>query len=594
MTAKRRIVAWLAALPLLCLLLFSVFPSPVEADGTADLQLIDFYWNTDTEIKPGTAVTFTVTVRNGGSSAVTQPFTVTFGTAKTVFTALTHNGGLASGASVTLTSRPWTAKTGDYMVAACVNGDRTVAESDYTNNSAQANLRVALTKLSPANDRIADLMKQGGLTTLIFSDDFNSTDTMDLTNSAQAGYKWYVDHPYGASPLTAQDFTLKNGVLTLHQTTQSYYYAFGTMSCQSHLGFGYTTGYMEARLRVPRPRANTDGEEGFPAIWSLPPEKLYGPDNHWVELDWLEYWGDNSYSITLHEQYRDDNGKIYQHNKNSNHDAEGLNDGEWHVMGWLWQEGLLITYYDGEEVMRLTWREGEYADPVQITSKGLPMEGAFVHLDEQSMPIFINGSQDNPMELDYIRVWSGSSTLVPPVINREQTAADFLKQYLTGDDGVVITTVNAENYAAVLNGLSAWDAMTTAERTAVNEALAALGRSSYPALLVTAQSLKQAVTPSATVTSPTVGTTVPGSTTTTATAAISGTTVTEPSDEGATTAPTTATTTDGSTTTVPTVAVSTEPETRRSFWLPWGLLIAAGAAALVGGGLYCVWRRQRR
>ena len=483
------------AMMLTLLLLVGLLPAgavSVAAAGTADLAVLSMDFGNETEVKPGTRITFAVTVKNEGTAATDAPITVTFGTATQELARVTHTAAIAAGATVTIKAEPWTAVKGDYMVAVRVNGDKTVTESSYKNNTVQANLRVAETKLVSAYESTAKVLKDGGLNKLVFSDDFDSISTVDTANTAKEGYKWYVDRPYGASTLTTDDYSVKNGVMSVHNIVPTYNYGLGTVDCGSHVGFTFNTGYLEVRVRIPRPRKNVDGEKGVPAIWALPPEKLYGSDKHWVELDWLEYWGDAYYTVCVHEQIAQSNGTVYQHNKNSNTTGYGLNDGEWHVMGWLWQKGLLITYYDGEEVMRLTYKEGEYSTPMHTTVKGELQDSVFVHMDEQQMPIFIGGSKDNPMELDYVRVWDGNDSYVPPVPTyHKMSMSEFWMTYAADDDLEPIVDVNAYNYERILAGEKDYYRMEVSEKNALAKFMMDLEQPVYLTLLEKAQEVKK-------------------------------------------------------------------------------------------------------
>ena len=173
----------------------------VYAAEETDLVVTDFFWNTATQVKPGTEIVFSVTVKNEGTAAVTEPFDVTVGTAKTVFTTVTYSGGIPAGESVTVTSQPWQAVAGDHMVAVRIE----VADKNKSNNTKQTNLRVAEDVLISAFSNVQELLEQKNITSLIFSDDFDTLDVIDMEDTGKEGYKWYVDRPWGAVTLTAND-----------------------------------------------------------------------------------------------------------------------------------------------------------------------------------------------------------------------------------------------------------------------------------------------------------------------------------------------------------------------------------------------------
>ncbi len=487
----KRVMSLLLAL----ILLLGCVPV-VCAASRPDLTVTDLSWTGgDGQVAPGTSLTITATVKNNGSADITVPFTVAIYTTSVRIAEQMVNT-LDAGKSTTVTFSAWKATAGDYMVVAEADTAKAVAESDERNNTHQRNLRVANDRLA-AHSSMTDILQKAGMTDLIFNDDFNDAGSVDNQKTKKAGYKWYITRPYGAPDLEAGDYEVKNGVMTVKNVTPTYNYGLGTTDMDTFVGFDFNTGYLEVKLRIPRPRKNTESEKGVPAIWALPSEKLFYGTEHWVELDWLEYWGDNYYTICLHEQKRPAGGETTQWTKNSNTSFHGLNDGNWHVMGWLWQEGLFISYLDGKEVMRLKWEKGELAWPIQTVNTGELELGAFVKLDEQHLPVIIGGSQDNPLELDYVRVWDGktNSTYTPPEKELTpvttavfQMAADvFVHNYTTDDYAEPIKKVTKENYKNIVAGEDMWNVLSTERRNEINTLLAKNGQPSYDTLLTVAK-----------------------------------------------------------------------------------------------------------
>lgn len=371
----------------------------------ADLVVDALDWDGgDGQVKPDTELTFKVTVSNVGTADVTGAFTVdvAFGT-ETILT-LTHADGLKAGDSVTLTSEPWKAVEGDKMISARVNPDLAVEESNYaTNNTRQTNLRVAEDRYVPAYN--ADVVAEAGMFDLTFSDDFDDLSSVDTLASGDTGYKWYVSRQWNQADMTREDYAVEDGVLNLHHLDSRYAIGASTMDADTHTGFIYNKGYLEARLRIPVPQ-DIEGGNGKPAIWSLPPGKwceIAGQNKHWVEMDWLEYYGDGRYTITIHEQEKLDDGTQNWY-KSSNNAFNGLDDKEWHVMGFLWEENRLRCYVDGEMIREQTW-DGMPL-PVHQNQEGeFRIEGVFEIFNDQDMLLYIAGGRDVPLELDYVRVW---------------------------------------------------------------------------------------------------------------------------------------------------------------------------------------------
>ena len=456
------------------------------AAADVDLSVSALYWNAPTEVKPGTEIIFTAKVKNNGTEAVTDPFEVKFGTANQVFSKVTYSEGIPAGGEVIVKSEPWKAVEGDIMVAVRVNSTQTVAENSFKNNTAQTGLRVANDKLQPS-EFAKDAVEAAGMTSLVFSDDFDDLDFVDSENTGLEGYKWYVKRPYGAATLTPNDYSVQDGILNLHLEKSTYNYGLATYNHSTRNGFTYTKGYMEIRLRIP---SYDPDKSGGPAIWALPTTKLTNQATEWIELDWMEYWGITDkrpggyYTICLHEQHltgpiADNN--VATHYKNSNYMYTGLGDGEWHTMGWLWKDGFFMTYLDGQVVMSLSYDAKKDPIPKHGVVKGKDSIGVFSMLDQQLMPIIINGSKANNMEVDYVRVWN---------VNEYYTADDAAADEFVGSYAKDIKTVDATNYATILSGEAQWGKLSDAAKAKVNERLAEKELPAFTELLSQAKTVE--------------------------------------------------------------------------------------------------------
>ena len=145
-----------------------------------------------------------------------------------------------------------------------------------------------------------EIAKKYGMTQLVFEDDFDSMDTIDLGATGEAGYKWYVRRPYRSTTMTAEDITIENSILTLHEHNSLYNYGLATVDGHNGVGYAFNKGVLEFRIRIPHfDQDKHNGREygcGIPAVWSFPREKIYEYDGNyapqWIETDWMEYWGD--------------------------------------------------------------------------------------------------------------------------------------------------------------------------------------------------------------------------------------------------------------------------------------------------------------
>ncbi len=250
------------------------------------------------------------------------------------------------------------------------------------------------------------LAKERGMTRLVFEDDFDTIDTIDVNNTGAEGFKWYVDRPYRATVLEPDDYTVENSVLTLCNKLPTYNYGLCSYHPKKEIGYAFFKGVLEFRLRIPRPRANVEGEKGVPAVWSFPPNKLTDETLDWVEPDWMEYWGDGYWTTTVHHQKRDvKKGPLVHWISNPNHRAPvGLNDGEWHTITCLWDDGVLESYLDGELCVRITYGPKEL-EPTPYLHDCALSDDSYQPLEREPQALILGGSACNPLEIDWIRVW---------------------------------------------------------------------------------------------------------------------------------------------------------------------------------------------
>ena len=377
-----------------------------EKASDADLVVEALDWTGgDGQVKPGTKLTFTATVKNKGTADVAEPFKVEFRFGTDVVATAACDG-VKAGESVTVTAKPWRAIKGDRMLSAIVNPDLTVSESNYsTNNTRQINLRVANERVEPAYN--ADVVTEAGMLDLTFNDDFNDLSSVDTLASGAAGYKWYVTRQWKQTDMTREDYFVKDGVFTLEHLDSKYAIGASTVDSETAAGYTFNKGYMEIKLRIPEPIKN-EGVRSYPAIWSLPPGKwceIEGENTHWVEMDWLEYYGKGRYTITMHEQEYLEDGSLNQYTSNDN-TRHGLDDKEWHVMGFLWEDDHLRCYLDGELLREQTWSADTYPQPMHQNVDGeVRIEGVFDIFDTQESLLYLAGTRGMPLELDYVRIW---------------------------------------------------------------------------------------------------------------------------------------------------------------------------------------------
>ncbi len=373
----------------------------------AKLVITDLSWNAGDQPKPGTPITFSVTVKNEGPQTLLadakQSVVIVF-IDRTPLPQIKFNETFAVGESRVFESVVWEATPGDHVITATMDFAKPSPNNYGTGVIVTKHMRVADEALP-----IPAVAAAAGMNTLTFSDDFTTLSTIDVNATGSIGYKWYPTRPYDMTTLEPTDYEITENGLLLKEEKSTHNYGLCMLDIGTGAGWGYNHGYMEAKFRMPAVRL-TEGKGG-PAIWSLPDKRLWLWCNEWVEVDFMEYWGntfaeDLLYTVSLHHM-KDDcdfhtNYRIDNH-KTSHH--YGMGDGDWHVMGWLWEEGYLTTYVDGEKVMTQTWSKNGVPEPPAKIFTGDTADGAYALLDSQVMPVVINGAKTWPLEMEYLRIW---------------------------------------------------------------------------------------------------------------------------------------------------------------------------------------------
>ena len=462
----------------------------------------------DEQVKPGTKLTFAVTFSNKGEDPVKAGASFNIdvcmdGKAIQTLTYTAGPAGMAPGTTeLLLATESWETVEGDHIMSVRINPTLSVLEMNTDNNNkVQTLLRVSDTALP-----VPELAELAGFTTLGFSEDFDSLDTIDMYGTGADGYKWYVTRPYSAPNVETDDYEINDGVMTLKLSTPSYNYGLGTMDIHTGIGYEFNFGYMEFRIRMHDYDSNG---VGGPAIWSLPYDKLVNKCTRWVEMDWMEYWGtpsyakDGRYTVTLHDNSTADDPDGEHWYRNPNHADDAFGDQEWHTLGYVWDYGKLIAYLDGEVVMALHYTDDEGSTPMATVSKGDPLKAvdAFTPMNTQYLPFTICGSLDNQMDIDYIRVWTGHGGGGVPgdkvegdedgdddddnvVVDME--AEDFWYNYCTDIWGDPIAAVDGDNYQNVLFGKEIWEQLSDERKAEINALLKSYGQASYDEMLADA------------------------------------------------------------------------------------------------------------
>ena len=461
-----------------------------------DFVVKDIIWDGgDDQVAVGTELLFAVTVANEGVDSVPAGSVIEVDVAVDgqVVRTLTHTCSFemkTNDVIIVMDTAPWAATEGALVVSARANPRLSILEMNSANNANQVHLRVADERLvAPEIAQIA------GMDRLIFSDEFDTIDTIDTLATGAEGYKWYVTRNWGAGTVTRDAYDIEDGILTL-KNKNKYGITLSSVDINTQNGFSWNKGYLEVRLRIPHPET----DEGGPNVWSLPLGKMYetpGENVRWVEMDWIEFWGnvhhyDKGYwTVTLHDQTRPTGAsETTEWYSNTGNGINALGDKQWHTLGWLWDENMVQAYLDGEKVFEITYSEDDMPSSLPYLHKGELKDGIFSVMNEHEMALMISGTEENPMEVDYIRIWQGvGGGIVPGGEDDEivdMAAEDFWYNYCTDDWGDPVVAATEDNYQNILSGRELWEALSDERKAEINALLAEYGQPSYDKLLADA------------------------------------------------------------------------------------------------------------
>ena len=191
--------------------------------------------------------------------------------------------------------------------------------------------------------------KEDGEWTLVFSDEFNAED-----NSQPVGSKWMRCQRYGSTwnrwlSDSKEVIYLQGGDLVARAIPNpdmaSDPVPMITGGIKSHKRFGFTYGYVEARI------LSNPWTGHFPAFWMMPEDQSAG----WPDCGEIDIWEaidtDSRSYHTIHSNWTYDLG-----NKNDPQSSfnKTIPYDRYHTYGLKWDANTLIWYIDGKEVGRYT------------------------------------------------------------------------------------------------------------------------------------------------------------------------------------------------------------------------------------------------
>ncbi len=253
---------------------------------------------------------------------------------------------------------------------------------------------------------------EAGYKTLVFDDDFDSINSIDVDATKTPGFKWYVDRRNKITEPSA--YSVSNSVLTVSSTGWSANWALSSFSPGGNTGHSFRYGYFEARIRFdPTLGKNI---RGFPAWWAFSTyhSRINNPER-WAELDFFEAYTsgysdyDGSFVGTVHDW--SDGSKIHYQNANNVQSLPKSTDfNQWHTYGCLWVPGKVTWYFDGVPLMTQNYSATAPPDPLPNAGAGSPTPppaGTFSILDTdpQGMLLILGSDPQWPIYVDWVRVW---------------------------------------------------------------------------------------------------------------------------------------------------------------------------------------------
>ena len=285
--------------------------------------------------------------------------------------------------------------------------------------------------MSFKNTPIPAAAEAAGMTNLVLADDFDSYDTIDVSGEGKPGYLWYTDRAYGKPPLTAEDYEVKDSVLTLKVAGPGCLAHLSSYSKAGDTGFLMHYGYAEIRMRIKMPDENY--QKAWPAFWGI--SKLDYMGKAWMdcgELDIIEMVPIHGkkkpiYTGTLHHhhRYRDEEGKLKTVYGSNLVNACGYNDyfdyidEEWHTYAALWEPGHVSWYWDNKLMHSARYNEWDRPqyfyrnDPTPLPRiehrdpkwEKRTWKGCHHIMESDPQVMTIGARADWPAEIDWVRIW---------------------------------------------------------------------------------------------------------------------------------------------------------------------------------------------
>jgi len=282
---------------------------------------------------------------------------------------------------------------------------------------------------------------QVGYTSNTFSANFSSSG-VDLSNSKDPGYSWYLWNLFGKQTNPANVVLNSDGSVTLLGPPYMNGQLMTATPAKNSAGFVGTAfgggAYIEATFKFDPADVARANSKGWPSFWSMAFEASMRPGaNQWtgqapayvhhIEVDFFEYlllpYGapQNAYGSSMHDWYGIYNNTCppglcqvgFEGNEGKRLAPGSTDFTRYHRYGALWvpatpnTQGYIRFYFDGQPV-GADHKWTQYTNQPPTNLKQQPW--AFGILDQQHLVLILGTGANEPMTVQSVNVWQASAS----------------------------------------------------------------------------------------------------------------------------------------------------------------------------------------